>query len=107
MTDEESKKKILARRARFVAAAVASISMTGCGGDTEAEPQACLSDTGVDVDTGPTPCLTPASDTGGGDTTSDAGIDAAADGDADGDVDPDTGPTPCLAPPPEDTGDGG
>jgi hypothetical protein len=41
MTDEESRRIILSRRARFVAAALASASLAASACD--AEPQVCLS----------------------------------------------------------------
>lgn len=90
--------RILSRRARFIAAALAATSagsLAACGGKTDEEPaadtgpSACLSDAAAclgvaydgGVDTGPSVCLEPALDTGVGP------------GDATG---VDTGPTPCL-----------
>lgn len=78
--DERAKKLILARRAKFVAAAMAGVGMgsASCGGETKegAEPQPCLSfAAGGVVNVGgaggaPQACLTPASggtlDIGGG-----------------------------------------
>lgn len=61
------KDTVLARRARFVAAAVAAIA--GCSEGPS--------------DPGPTVCLTPVADTGVGDSTADASVD--------------TGPVPCLS----------
>jgi hypothetical protein len=115
-TDDDVKQSILARRARFVAAALASagiaaLAAQGCGGksdadgsgvsqdagsDGDAEPRACLAppyDAGAD--TGPQPCLDPPYDAG---SDSDpqpclfAPFDAGSDADAE--------PQPCLAPPP-------
>ncbi len=60
--DEAAKKAILARRAKFVAAAVASIGIA-CG--KESAPQPCLSiepvapaDAGAEAASVPAPCLT-------------------------------------------------
>ncbi len=108
MTDEASKRAILRRRARFVAAALASAGLgaaVSCGGestknapqsavdagaDADGSPQPCLGalpgDAASDADAGPQPCLEPL-------------IDAAADADAE--------PQPCLAPPPLDAGSEG
>ena len=91
MGDKEAKRIILARRARFVAAALAGLNAAMCGGKTDGgsdagtNPQPCLRPPGVE-DGGPRPCLTP--------PLPDAARDAAAD--ADGDA----SPLPCLAPPP-------
>lgn len=98
--NDDAKKLILARRARFLAAALATVATAttasvaggGCGGDTEpttsdggtgtadgAEPQPCLAPLPPDAsgDTGvPQPCLSIAPD---------AGKDAE--------------PQPCLQPP--------
>ncbi|MEO7096523.1 MAG: hypothetical protein ABI175_24910 [Polyangiales bacterium] len=109
MTDEESKKKILARRARFVAAALASagVGLAGCGGETSADPIKPGSDSGsldaADVaDTAPSVCLSPPlRDTDVDTANPDAGVDSTADA---AEVEPDTGPFPCLAPPPDDGG---
>lgn len=106
MGDDSAKKLILARRARFVAAALATLATTAtaveaCGGDTDTagdatdggSPQPCLSPPatvrdagGSDADAGPQPCLSPPR------TIQDAGDDA----DADAGV-----PQPCLAVPPD------
>jgi hypothetical protein len=85
MGHDELKKRILARRAKLVAAALAAgglaatgiASLEACGGQTPGdagadapidEPQACLSvapypdaasDTGADADAEPQPCLSP------------------------------------------------
>lgn len=81
MSHDEIQKRILARRARFVAAALAASGLgvaAACGGD-----------------------VTP-----GGDAGSDAGIDAVADAAQQ----PDVIPQPCLSPPLQDSGgpgDGG
>ena len=99
MTRNDAKTKILARRARFVAIAVASAgiaatSAQACGGNVEtkspgtsqdagdAEPQACLGAPPPDASLdGPQPCL--------GAPQPDAA---------------DVGPQPCLDPP-DDAGD--
>ncbi len=88
MADEESKRIILARRAKFVAAALAGLNAAMCGGETS-EPQPCLSIAQEDGGS-PQPCLSPAFD---------ASRPDAADADAE--------PQPCLSPPPPDAGDGG
>jgi hypothetical protein len=88
MGNDDAKRLILARRARFVAAALAGVAVA-CGG-SEAEPEVCLSplaprDAGGDAaDAQPQPCLEP---------TFDAGKDAE--------------PQPCLSPLPPDAGDAG
>jgi hypothetical protein len=60
MRDDDAKRSILKRRARFVAAALASAGLAattgGCGGKTEREGQP--EDAGADVSL-PQPCLTP------------------------------------------------
>lgn len=100
MPNDEAKRLILARRARFVAAALTGVAVA-CGGSTEStdqNPQPCLSppanldggrDTGTDAQ--PQVCLEP--------LPPDAGPDAESDADA--------GPQPCLSPLPPDGGDGG
>lgn len=58
MTDE-ARKKILARRATFIAAALAGVG--ACTKDPkETPPQPCLSVPFVRPDAGPQPCLKPA-----------------------------------------------
>ncbi len=93
--------RILARRAKFVAAALAGAGAIGCsstasvclepafdGGTDTSKPDGSTTDTGTD--TGPTACLSPELDTGPLDSgTTDSTLD--------------TGPMPCLSPP-EDTG---
>lgn len=86
--------RILARRAKFVAAALAGVGVVGCSsaqvclepsisdaGTDTSKPQTSTTDTGT-----PNPCLSIAVDTGTGDA--DASVDTA-----------DTEPTPCLVPP--------
>lgn len=100
MGKDDPKSLILARRAKFVAAALAGVTgvATACGGSTDEtgsskNPEPCL---GVQCcpDADPQPCLTPlqpdASDGG------DASDDGATNDDADAE------PQPCLAPPPGD-----
>jgi hypothetical protein len=109
-----SREKILARRAKFIAAAVASAGAIACSSEssTTPGPQVCLEpaidasadtrpmpcldpvvDTGVSdsADTAPMPCLTPLNDTGVEDTGAE-------------DTDPDAAPTPCLKMPIPDGG---
>lgn len=94
---DEAKRLILARRARFVAAAVAGIA-AACGGSTEdTRPTPCLEpgirDSGADAaDADPKPCLSP--------LPPDASSDASDDADA-------GIPQPCLSRLPPDAGDGG
>ena len=91
--NDEAKRLILARRARFVAAALAGIA-AACGGSTDdTDPKPCLSiqpgDGGPPTDSAsdaePQPCLEP--------LPPDASDDAE--------------PQPCLSPLPPDAGDGG
>lgn len=87
MGDEDHRRLILARRARFVAAALAGVaaSTTGCG---KAEP--CLSQV-VNPDSGePQPCLSPPYNPVDG---------GASDADADAGENLDAEPQPCLSPP--------
>lgn len=93
MGNDDAKRLILARRARFVAAALAGVAVA-CGGSTE--------------ETGPTACLSPAQQ-----PTRDSGADAR---DAEPqvcleplppDASDDAEPQPCLSPLPPDAGDGG
>jgi hypothetical protein len=90
--DDDVKKLILARRARFVAAAVA-MNAVMCGGETDGtSPQPCLSPPCLDVipapDGGtPQPCLTPIAPDAGAPDGGDAGV-----------------PLPCLSLPAPDAG---
>lgn len=100
-----SRDKILARRARFVAAAMTGMGVIGCASKSEA----CLSI--VATDSGPTDasdtsttdtkqpevCLSAPFDSG----SSDSAVDSASDATTDG---ADSFPMPCLSPPPGDTG---
>ena len=111
MTDP--KQVILARRARFVAAALASVSLAACGSNSEtgSTVDAKVDGTGV-VETGPVPCLdqAPPPDSSTVDTatsdTKDAG-DAkdAADTAVDDGATDDTGPAACLKFAPDTSGD--
>ena len=87
MGSDESRRLILARRARFMAATLTGIGVAvACGGGTEDEPKTCLSiliDSGTDR--GPQVCLEP--------PVEDAGKDAE--------------PQVCLSPRPPDAGDAG
>ena len=98
MGDEEAKRIIFARRARFVAAAVAGLNLAMCGGKSEdGDPQPCLSQR-YEPDSGnPQPCLSQ--------RDPDAGRDRADAADASDDADAE--PQPCLSPPPPDGGDAG
>ena len=92
MSDDELKQRILSRRGRFVAAALAASGVAACGGEVSGPadaasdaPQACLTpiqaDAGDAGDAGPPVCL---------DVAFDAGVDAN-----------DGGPQVCLAPLPD------
>jgi hypothetical protein len=99
MGDEEAKRIIFARRARFVAAALAGLNLAMCGGKSEeGNPQPCLSVL-PDEAGNPQPCLTQRHD------PEDAALDAADAADAPDDADAE--PQPCLSPLPPDSGDGG
>jgi hypothetical protein len=106
---DEDRAAILARRSRFVTAALAGLagaslvaacstdSMTGDAGSpgdasSETSPQPCLS---VAIDATPQPCLTPLPPDASPDARPDARPDAS----------PDATPQPCLAPLPPDAGD--
>ena len=94
MSNDELKKRILARRAKFVAAALAASGLgvaAACGGDVTK-----AGDAGTDAaaDSPPQPCLSP--------PQSDASFDAPSDSSADADATP----QPCLVPI-EDAGGGG
>jgi hypothetical protein len=105
----EAKSKILARRARFLAAAAASAGIVACSSADDGTPTPADSgatDSAVDTsmsDTGPMPCLEPLEDTGVLDSGSDTFVpDSATDT-----GEKDTGPMPCLAPPPDTDGGAG
>ncbi len=55
---DEARRRILARRASFVAAALAGVS-TACGKEPNQPPQPCLSMPLIVEDAGPEPCLSP------------------------------------------------
>lgn len=99
----DPKSLVLARRAKFVAAALAGVTgvATACGGSTEttkSHPEPCL---GVECcpDPPPQPCLSTVADADaeGASDASDASTDANAD-----DADADATPQPCLSPLPGD-----
>ena len=92
---ENAKKIILARRARFVAAAIAGVT-AACSGGILGSPQPCLDvadDSGARPDADPQPCLgVPYDPDANRDTGTDGDVDADAGdaGDADaGDADTD------------------
>jgi hypothetical protein len=113
--DDDAKSLILARRARFIAAALASAglaagSMAACGGgseddrtdqvgvgggghDAQAEPQVCLSPLPPDAGMPPDVATVDA----GSETSEDVMMPSDANADSD---DADGLPQPCLAPPP-------
>jgi hypothetical protein len=111
MAADDDKKLILARRAKFVAAALAGVSVA-CGKEPTQPPQPCLSQPMVHRDAEPEPppqpCLSPMPND---DDASAAPIDAGPPSDGgtttrslQGDAGPPK-PTPCLAPPlPTNTG---
>jgi hypothetical protein len=100
MGNDESRKLVLARRARFVAAALAGVAastapfaLEGCGGETtedkEAGPQPeWIRPKDAGKEAGPQPCL-----------SVDADVSDPVDTGADGGEEEDAGPKPCLAPP--------
>jgi hypothetical protein len=116
MGDDDAKRLILARRARFVAAALAGVAgvAVACGGSIDdADPQPCLSppyqprDAGSGTDAEPQPCLEPLPPDAGDDAEPQVCLsplppDAGDAGDADTGV-----PQPCLSQLPPDAGDGG
>lgn len=92
MSDDELKKRILSRRAKFVAAAIAASGLAACGGEVGGPADAAADapkDTAADV---PQPCLSAPFDAGP-DTGPQPCLDVAVD------AGPDTGPQPCLVPP--------
>lgn len=101
MGDDDVKRLILARRAKFVAAALVSLNAAMCGGSTETtQPEPCLSprdpgrvDAGEDTGT-PQPCLSvQPTDAGPGE---DAGPQPCLSPPFDAGEDADAGPQPCL-----------
>jgi hypothetical protein len=96
---DDPKRAILARRARFVAAAIAGVTVSACGGQTtDPSPQPCL-EPSIDAgdaadDSAPEPCLgMPAPD-----AEPEPCLSAPA---------PDAEPAPCLDVEPPDAGDAG
>lgn len=110
MSDDDAKRAVLARRARFVAAAMAGIASASC--DSCAQP--CLSATPVYADASPPPgpCLSIAYrpiDAGEQIAIDDAGVPGDAGNASDAGKDagkkvvvgpPAPPPMPCLSPPP-------
>jgi len=96
---DDARKKILARRAKFVAAAVATIGIA-CGKEPNPPPQPCLSEPYNPGDAEPLPCLTPVVADPPDPPDSGAPTDASTPKDAD------TEPQPCLKvmPPRTDAG---
>jgi hypothetical protein len=100
MSDDGSKKIVLARRARFIAAAVASVGIA-CGKENKEPPMPCLSVAYIPPDAEPMPCLSPPPM----DTNDAAPTDAGAP-DADAGkpttkvrtTQPTAAPLPCLSP---------
>lgn len=92
MSEDELKKRILSRRAKFVAAAIAASGIAAaCGGEVTGPGDASTDgpkDTAVDV---PQPCLSAPFDAGdaGPQPCLDVPLDDAGD----------AGPQPCLVPP--------
>jgi hypothetical protein len=110
MAADDAKKLILARRATFVAAALAGVSVA-CGKEPSPPPQPCLSvpmePRDAEPEPPPQPCLTPMMidrdaesdapiDAGGAPTTDAGATTRSKSPDAGGPV---PKPTPCLAPP--------
>lgn len=109
MSSPDAKSKILARRARFIAAAIGSAGLIGCSGDDSSAPTVCLTvDAAADTpaDTNPGPCLTAPVDSSVSDAPAeaavclsapfDSGVDTTADGTSEAATD--TGPSVCLSP---------
>src|SRR5687767_2872373 len=104
MGNDDARRILLARRARFIAAALASITATGtavvagaegCGGDTEqsdgGDPKPCLTQK---------PCLEPpAQKDSSTDAPPQACLKIAPDASTDANKDADAEPQPCLSPP--------
>lgn len=92
---DDARKIILARRARFVAAAMAGLGVA-CGKTTRPEP--CLSEPAMQDDASPQPCLSVT-------ILKDAGA-PAVDASAIGPMDAGAEPMPCLSVRPEVTDEG-
>lgn len=104
---KDPKSLVLARRAKFVAAALAGVTgvATACGGSTESSssgnPEPCLGVACCPEEPNPQPCLSQVAP----DAPIDAPPDASGDGDGGGDAndgDADAQPQPCLSPLPGD-----
>jgi hypothetical protein len=99
MNDESAKKVILARRARFVAAAMMGVGLASCEGNCA--PSACLKVAVPEPDAAPMPCLSPPAlppDAGATVSGGDAGDDAAVDA-GPADAGPVARPRPVPPPP--------
>lgn len=107
MSDDDAKRAVLARRARFVAAAMAGMATASCDSCSRSQPCLSVSPTYVDASPPPGPCLSIAI------MPTDAGEQTAIEGAGDaGDAGKDAGkkivvgpppprPTPCLSAPPQ------
>lgn len=91
MNDDETKKLILARRAKFVAAAVASVGLA-CSNKSGADAQNPINV--VPADDAATPIQVDAVDAG----SSKLDLDAGAPTDRDATTEPTVPPQPCLSP---------
>lgn len=106
----DPKSLILARRAKFVAAALAGVTgvATACGGATEGSgnPEPCLGIECCPDDPPPQPCLSKPFDPPDADAEAETdATDASGDSDSDSDAktsDADAEPQPCLSPLPGD-----
>jgi hypothetical protein len=108
-----SRDKILARRARFMAAAMTGMGVIGCASKSEAclsavydaGPDALKDSTATDgADTEPQACLSAPFDSGSADAMDSSMDSTTTDTATPTDTGVDTGPMPCLAPPPGDSG---
>ena len=98
--DDEAKRIVLARRARFLAAALASVAATGAAA---AGAEACGGGVDQTQDAGqPQPCLKVAPDSSQQDSGADTGVPQPCLS-----IAPDAEPQPCLGALPPDAGDGG
>jgi hypothetical protein len=104
MATDDSKKLILARRARFVAAALAGVSVA-CGKEPTSPPEPCLSvpiqPRDAEPEPPPQPCLTPMLADAGAPADTDAGATTTTESQAQKrDA---SAPRPCLSDPLEST----
>jgi hypothetical protein len=80
--NEDAKRAIFARRARFVAAALAGVAVAACSDGGTGTPQPCLEpqlDAGDDGDAEPQVCLAPPLEDSSTPDASDASTDTGAD----------------------------